>query len=297
MRVRARVCACVCVREYQRKAQIDKWEGVLYNLAKLERGAPMGKLTHEQKLLFAQKEEEREAETSAAEKALSYPVRKSNDMIQKSRYSLTLREQRLLLYAISKIKEDDDGTKRYKISIREAARICGQTDKIGKLLIDNVFESFATLRDKGFTIFTDRGTKVHCAFIEHPEQDKEGNIEYNFDKYIVPYLFRVKKQFTQYDLGTVVKMRSTYGIRLYELLKSFQYLGGKRILLPELRERLGAEEKSYDKYSLLKKYVLEPALNDIKNTDLRVDYVEMREGKKVVGINFIISRGTEYIEG
>ena len=253
----------------------------------------MGSLTHEQKLLYAQRSE---AEiTPATEKALSYPVRKSNEMIQKSRYSLSLREQRLLLYAISMIKEDDDGKQRYKISIKDAARICGQTDKIGKLLIDSVFDGFATLRDKGFAIYTERGTKIQCAFIEHPEQDKDGNIEFNFDRYIVPYLFNVKKKFTQYDLGMVVKMRSTYGIRLYEYAKSYQYLGSKRILLPELRERLGAEEKSYNKYSLFKKYVLEPALNDIENTDLRVDYVEMREGRKVVGINFIISRGLGYL--
>lgn len=255
----------------------------------------MDRITHEQILELAKREEKRDEEQTRAEKMLSYPVRKSNDMIQKSRYSLSLREQRLLLYAISLIKEDDKGEERYKIGIRDAARICGQTEKIGKLLIDNVFDGFAALADKGFAIYTERETKVQCHFIEHPEQDKEGNIEFNFDPYIVPYLFNVKKKFTQYDLGIVVKMRSTYGIRLYELLKSFEYLKSKRILLPELRERLGAQEKSYDKYSLFKKYVLEPALNDIKNTDLCVDYVEMKEGKKVVGIHFVISRADRYI--
>lgn len=246
----------------------------------------MADLTHDQRV--AREKKIIEHEDSDFEKELSYPVRKSNDMIQKSRYSLSLREQRLLLYIISKIKTDDTGEERYKVSFKDAVKICGASDK-GGLAYNIVFEAFATLRDKGFTIYTKKG-RVQCAFIEHPEQDGDGNMEYNFDPYVVPYLFQVKKRFTQYDLGIAIRMKSIYGIRLYELLKSYSNLKTKRFTLEELRERLDADTASYKKnYGLFKKYVLEPALKDIETSDLRVSYIEIKEGRKVVAIDFVIT--------
>lgn len=252
----------------------------------------MTKPTHEERLKRAQIiAEKNEQEESTLEKALSYPVRKSNDMIQKSRYSLTLREQRLLLYIISKIKADDIGNELYRIKLRDAAKICGVLEKdIDGRTYKAVFDSFATLRDRGFTIYTERGTRVQCAFIEHPTQDESGDIVFNFDPYVVPYLFQVKKRFTQYNLGMVIKCRSTYGIRLYELLKSYENLKEKKFTLEELRERLGAESNSYKKnYGVFKKYVLLPAVKDLESTDLKVDFIELKEGRRIVGIEFIIT--------
>ena len=86
-------------------------------------------------------------------------------------------------------------------------------------------------------------------------------------------------------------MKSTYGIRLYELLKSYSNLKTKRFSLDELRERLDADTASYKKnYGLFKKYVLEPALKDIEYSDLRVSYIEIKEGRKVIAVDFVISQ-------
>ena len=64
----------------------------------------------------------------------------------------------------------------------------------------------------------------------------------------------------------------------------------KRFTLEELRERLDADTASYKKnYGLFKKYVLEPALKDIETSDLRVSYIEIKEGRKVVAIDFVIT--------
>ncbi len=248
------------------------------------------RLTHEERQRLAEAIAKRQEEETEFDKELSLPVRKSNDMIQKSRYSLSLREQRLLLYCISKIKPEDTGTERYKIKLRDATKICGVSEKnINGQVYNDVFNAFSTLRDRGFTIYTDKG-RARVAFIDNPEQDKEGNIEFNFNKYVVPYLFNVQKRFTQYNLRIAVKMRSVYGIRLYELLKSYQNLGSKRFELDELRGLLGAAEKSYkEKFGLFRKNVLEPAMKDIDNTDLKVSYIEIKEGRRISAIEFIIS--------
>ena len=52
-------------------------------------------------------------------------VVKSNDLIQKSRFSLSLLQQRILLYLISQITPVDDDFKLYEFSIAEFCKVCG----------------------------------------------------------------------------------------------------------------------------------------------------------------------------
>lgn len=251
------------------------------------------KMTHEERVEQDRLIRERHKDDSPMDQELMYRVRKSNEMIQKGRHALTLREQRLLLYLISKIKETDTGDERYKINIQTAARILGCSDeKIGGKTYKEVFSAFATLRDKGFTMYTTRGTIVRCAFIDNPEQDQKGNMEFNFNRFVVPYLFDVKKQFTEFSLDIILPMKSSFGIRLYELLLSYTYgdVYTKDITVDELKAGLGANSESYAKYSLFKKYVLIPALNDLKNSNLQVDIAELKTGKQVTAIRFIITK-------
>jgi len=258
----------------------------------------MTRLTHEQKVEIAKN---RAADEQAVkdDKALTYPVKKSNEMIQRSRYSLTLTEQRLLLYLISRIQKSDKGQKRYKVKIRDACKVCGiEAKNYDGRTYKAVYDAFSALRDKGFTVYPESGGRTRCAWIERPHQDEKGNMEFNFDPEIVPYLFDVQKRFTMYQLENVVRMRSTYGIRLYELLKSYENIRHVKIELPKLRGLLDAETKAYDKYSFFKMRVLEPALKDISFTDLKVDYLEHKTGRKVTEIEFIIDpvSGAEYYE-
>ena len=50
-------------------------------------------------------------------------VVKSNDLIQKARYNMTVQQQKLILYAISKIKKSDLPDQRYELSIDEICSV------------------------------------------------------------------------------------------------------------------------------------------------------------------------------
>ena len=54
-----------------------------------------------------------ERESEAVKQERSLLVFKRDDLIQKSRYSLTVQEQRIVLYAMSKIKPTDDAFQEY----------------------------------------------------------------------------------------------------------------------------------------------------------------------------------------
>lgn len=235
---------------------------------------------------------------SQADKDLSMTVRKANQLIQKNRFDMTVREQRLLLYCISRIKPKDTGSERYSINIRDVCVACGIENNVTGGAYAAMKEAVKKLDSFNFELIDDGGRRhiVHWirSVVIDPEGKRRASIQFEFDPKIVPYLFDVRKYFTQYELSNVLKMKSVYGVRLYELAKSYQNIREKSFDLKELRYLLGAEEKSYDRYSNLKQKIIEPAMNELRMySDLKIDYLEIKDGRKVTGIKFIISDGSE----
>ena len=58
-------------------------------------------------------------------------VFKSNDLIQKSRFNLSLQEQKILLYLISQITPYDEDFQLYEFSVSDFCRICGMSPTAG----------------------------------------------------------------------------------------------------------------------------------------------------------------------
>lgn len=234
---------------------------------------------------------------SQADKDMGMTVRKANQLIQRNRFDMTIREQRLLLYCISRIKPKDTGAERYSINIRDVCAACGIVENVTGGAYNAMKEAVKKLDSFNFELIDDGGRRhiVHWirSVVIDPEGKRRASIQFEFDPKIVPYLFDVRKYFTQYELSNVLKMKSVYGVRLYELAKSYQNIREKSFDLKELRYLLGAEEKSYDRYSNLKQKIIEPAMNELRMySDLKIDYLEIKDGRKVTGIKFIISDGS-----
>ena len=246
---------------------------------------------------------ERYDEPTQAEKDLALTVRKSNQLIQRNRFELSLTEQRLLLYCISRIKPTDKGTETYTIKLRDVCKVCGIEETINGGAYKAIRAALKKLDSYNFELKDDKG-RIHFVHwirstVLDPEDVHAASARFEFDPKIIPYLFDVRKYFTQYQLDMVMKMKSTYGIRLFELLKSYANIRAKRFTLAELRYLLGAENKSYEKYGLFRTRVLDPAIKDIMTySDLNVTYREIKNGQRVESIEFLITTlgGTEYLE-
>lgn len=260
----------------------------------------MPKLSHEK----AVEQHKRIEQPTKAEKDQALTVRKSNQLIQRNRFELSLREQRLLLYCISKIKPSDHGKETYTIKVRDVCKACGIESNITGGAYKAVIEAFKKLDSFNFILKDEHGTRHIVHWIRDvkidPEEKHSAQASFTFDPKIVPYLFDVRKYFTQYQIGGVLQMKSVYGVRLYELLKSYANIRGKRFTLDELRYLLGAENKSYDRYSNFKQKILDSAIRDIETfSELKVTYIENRNGRRVEALEFIvtdISGTVEYYE-
>lgn len=215
-----------------------------------------------------------------------YQVVKHNDLIQNSKYTLTEQEQQIILYLISKIKPEDKELKEYKFNIQDFCLICGIDETNGKNY-DNLKKTVLNLINKSFWININ-GEYISMNWIDKAKiNPKSGIIKIRFDNDMKPYLLELKSHFTAYSLYYTLAMKSKYSIRLYELLKSYEYLKECTFEVEEMKKLLDAEK--YKTYADFRVNVLDIAIREINEFgDIHVDWLAEKNGRKYEKINFII---------
>ena len=221
-------------------------------------------------------------------------VVKNNDLIQKSRFSLSTQEQKIILYLISKIEKDDEDFKLYRFKIKEFCDICG-IDKIGGKEYKSLKDSLKKIADKSLWITLPNGVDTLLRWIEKPYIDyTNGVIEIRLDRDMKPYLLQLKENFTSYEIFYTLVLRSKYSIRLYELVKSIHYneLTPYETIfsIDELKRLLGAE--NYNTFQHFKDRVFERAITEINiYSDKIIDFQYIKSGKRVSGVKIkVISK-------
>ena len=220
-------------------------------------------------------------------KVRDYKVVKANDLIQQSRFHLTLQEQKIILYLISKIKPNDYDFAVHEFSIIDFCRICGIDYDNGKNY-KNIKDAIKNLADKSIWITLEDGSETILRWIDRAWINKKsGLVKIKIDDMMKPYLLRLKARFTQYELFYTLAMRSRYSLRLYELLKSYEYQQKKTFDINELKRTLSTE--NYVRYPDFKRYVIDIAMKEINElTDISIEYEVIQEGKRYTKIKFSI---------
>lgn len=215
-------------------------------------------------------------------------VYKRDDMIQKSRLDLTLREQRLVLYAISKIKQGDTVDTLYELNIREIYNIVGAKDE-SYTRIKKIAQS---LSDKSWWVILDDNSESlvrwFSVFRIVPDTD---TIRLKFHEDVMPFLFELLKQhkyYTSYGLSDVLPMRRQSSPRLYEILKSYSKNNSEWYFdLERIKYLLNCQH--YDRWVDLKRRVIDPAMQEINElTNMIVNYETVTKGRKVIGVKFFM---------
>ena len=107
------------------------------------------------------------------------------------------------------------------------------------------------------------------------------------DKFLMPFLIEIKKNFTQISLEEAVRLRSKYGFRLFEIILSYAHRRKAEVLYEDLRNMLGIEDKLYQRFTNFRKRVLDVAVRDIEeNTTLRFSVNINKKRGKVHSITF-----------
>ncbi|QRY18645.1 replication initiation protein [Bacillus cereus] len=211
-------------------------------------------------------------------------VSKSNTLIE-ANSRLNLVEQKILLCLASNIEPNDRDFKTYTFPIKQFHDLLGlngstkytELSKITKELLSKVIEIRV-----GEEL-------IQVSWLSSAIYNRnKGTIDMRFDPLLKPFLLELSSKFTSYRLANVVKLKSTYAIRIYELLKQYEDLRERTISLENLRYYLDAMDV-YPNYANFKQRVLKPSQKELnKKTDISFEFEEIKLGRKVKKIRFII---------
>lgn len=226
-------------------------------------------------------------------------VVKHNDLIQ-ARYNLTAQQQKIILYAISKIKPNDKPGAWYEISIEDLCNACG-------LIIDDTGYYYKSIKDdlrnltKRLWIKLPNHTEITVSWIADAEiVPLSGKVYIKFHEKLEPYLFTLTEHYTQYKLKNVLIFKNKYSIRLYELLKmkikeselNMNEEDTAKFTISELKEILGVD--GYPRWAEFKRNVIDRAIEEINkfNIDYHIEYETFKKGKNIEYISFIVTYAT-----
>lgn len=228
-------------------------------------------------------------------------VAKDNRLIQNSRYSLGLVENKAILYLISKIQPTDLPNKVYQFNCKEFQLLINWNSEAS---YSNVKTMLTKLSDTRWWIEISPEEEALVRWFNIVHMNKgTGNIEISFHEDMFPFLLDLqrhmednKQYFTSYRFQNVALMKHRYGPRLYEILKSYQtnnkkwtfenHTGSTFDLQRRIADtEIGKDDKisisnipeGWGNWAVFKRDVLDPAVKEInKYTDIKVAY----EGRK-----------------
>jgi len=221
---------------------------------------------------------------------------KKADVVVRARYKLNPLSLKFVTSLIAGLKRGDDINEVYQFKVKDFKELIGLKRKD---LYWAVKESLKELLEK--PIYIPKGKDENdnsflmlnwVASAEYKEG--EGIVEFEISNKLRPYLLEAQKKFLKYRLENILSLRSSYSIRMYEILKDwfemYSRYGSKAekiISLNEFREVLEIP-RSY-RFNDIKRFILERAKQELEeHTDIISEYEEIKTGRKVTHLKFII---------
>ena len=218
-------------------------------------------------------------------------VTQSNRLVEAS-HTLTLNEKRLVLAAASLIDPRKPLPKDGYLTVR--------ADSFADVFGLDVRHAYEALDDAASRLFErdirrySKGKVVErMRWVFHVKyREGQGCVELGFSPTVLPHLTMLNREFTSYQLKQIGNLSSFYAVRLYELMSQFLKLGQRECTLDQLRQMLDLGDK-YPNVKDMRRWVLDPALKELASTDLAVTAEPRRQGRKILGFSFTITKNDQ----
>lgn len=208
-------------------------------------------------------------------------VIKHNDLIE-AKYDLNLVEQKIILFAITKIDTSKEKLNKVQFNTTELAELIGSDSSRYsefRIIANSLMDKRIYLKDR---------PNLEIRWASRTEYLGNGIIELGFDEELVPYLLQLKSRFTRYQIRNILYLENKHSIRIYELMKQYQSIGKRKFELEELKSILMMEGQ-YERFYDFERYVLKKTMQEInKHTDIIIDYEKIKTGRKITSILFKI---------
>jgi len=220
---------------------------------------------------------------------------KANALIEAS-YRFELLEMQIILYGVSLVNPvSQEFPTSYIIDVNRFAEIFNKDKKnIYRELKNTVLGKFWE-RDLTYVLENGEAERIRW-LITASYKDKKGYLKIEFHPTLKPYLHQLSKNFTVYYIEKISKFTSFYSVRVYEMLIMRLNLKGNNYLevtlgLCDLKEALALSDRYTGRYNNFKARILNKAREEINaHSDLLIDFEEIKKGRAVESIKFIVTR-------
>ncbi|MBX4267157.1 replication initiation protein [Clostridium estertheticum] len=208
-----------------------------------------------------------------------------NNKLVEASHCFSVLEQKLVRMLASMIQKDDVEFKKYEFKANELSDILHIHPKSIYRELDKVTDK---LMLRVIKIKNDEEQKFKKFHLIKTAEFENGILTMEIDVEMKEFYLQLK-QYTKYQLKNIMQFKSAYSFRLYELLKQYERIGHRIINIEDLRVALDIETTCYPIYSNLKQRVINVTTKEInENTDIHIEYKEIKENRKVVKIQFFI---------
>ncbi len=227
-------------------------------------------------------------------------IRKSNDLVE-GKYRFDIWEMRVFTKTLTMIHKDDEDFRPYRIYLKEIISDFGlEQNKQSYKFLKEGAEKLARREIRAVASTPDGEmellTHIAAGVKSFTNNNAGKYIEISFHPEMKPHLLQLQTQFLMYDIKNILRLQSSFSIRIYELLKQYERIGKRKFTIEELKEILDIADK-YPLYANFKQRVIIKAQEDLSEfTDIRFTFEEEKKGKAVNAIIFFIERNADFTE-
>lgn len=232
-------------------------------------------------------------------------ARIENVFVEHARYSMSVREQKVILFLIARLDPNKEDFIRQNISIKELESVLKSDGKKW----GGLYKEMEALTDKIISrqlsfpsnILVDgRPLKGKVNWFSHvmPNKNEQGEVclEFEFAPILKKYLLKLR-EYVKIDRLEINRMKNKYSIRLYQIIKvafqkqeKYKDVVNRKISVEELRDILQLGDK-YGSFKAFNQFVLTKAVQEINDYSSMMVWTELiRKGRRVDEIKFMISR-------
>lgn len=223
-----------------------------------------------------------------------------------AKYDMNANELKFFMWIIAQINSQKDQLFQVcEIPVREIFSVFNQKSLDNYSYIRNLCESmlkktyvedFRLLDEKTMKLV--RVFQGYTLFDYIKYQEGEAVIHYKLNDFLMQYLLNLKGNFTQIKFSDIQRMKSSYSIRIYNMLLSElkQNKQTFEISLAVLHNILETTKSVQEKWSNFKKVVIDQTIKDInaKSNIILFEVQPIKEGKKIVALKFFFDyKGNE----
>ena len=228
----------------------------------------------------------------------NYIIKKRNILNELRANNMTLQELRFFSIYLSKINPDKLETRMVRFSLTDFQKIMD----FGKLNINQLKNTTNNLLSKIVNIPNERGGYSAFQLFKkcNVDTNEHGDwyVEIDAHDEALPLMFEFKNKFFSYQLWNALRLKSTNHLRMYEILKQYEKIGERILLVEELRELLGIDKKEYLRFDNFKVFVLNSCQEALeKYTDIKFTYEpygKKGRGGKILTLKFTIQHNENY---